>query len=314
MKQNILKVSNIVSPAITALILFVAAFHPTCFAQAKNKQPKQIGALLDQPGAIKGQRSWENAWRLETRNFVVRSNISPEATREIGRVMEALLYNFNRMFNADIPQKISVLVPRNRSQFEQIRTVSKGVKGWFSTRSGGQIVTYYQPQKGSRTTDVLLHEGTHMVVMLALTDLRPPDVWVNEGIAVYFEASEFNKTDLVIGKKPKKRLLMVKKLIEEEKYTPIKKLIQKGQKQFNARDYAQAWSLVYYLLHSHDHKFVDRFNKYLISFKKDQSMDPIRRFKLAFRTPIDQLEQDWLRYVRSMDASDEDTVQITGER
>jgi hypothetical protein len=153
-----------------------------------------------------------------------------------------------------------------------------------------------------------------MVVMLALTDLRTPDVWVNEGIAVYFEASEFNKTDLVIGKKPKHRLLMVKKLVEEKQYIPIKELIQKEQEQFTARDYAQAWSLVYYLLHSHDHKFVDRFNRYLISFKKDQSMDPIRRFKLAFRTPIDQMEQDWLRFVRSMDASDDDTVRITGER
>ncbi len=309
--------SNLKTRSITLSIL-VSLLLTTCFSVGfsqndpsnKNK-PKQppIGQLLDRPGAIKGNRPWKKAWRFETPNFVIRSNISPAATKEIGKVMEGLMHNFNKMFHAQIAQKIKVLVPKNRSEFEQIRSVSRQVRGWFSPR--GKIVTYYQPEEGFSTTDVLLHEGTHMVVMMALTKLNTPDVWVNEGTAVYFEASEFEGTNLVIGKKPKRRLKHIKKMIETDSYLPIRELIQKSKRAFTARDYAQAWSLVYYLIHSHEHKWVDRFNKYLVSFRKNQRMDPVRRFQLAFRMPIEKLEKDWLKFVKSMKLNDEDTVKIS---
>jgi hypothetical protein len=274
----------------------------------EKKKPPQIGKMLDEPGAIKGNRPWKDAWRFESPNFVIKSNISPEATKEIAKVMEGLMYNFNKMFNANIAQKIEVLVPKSRSGFQGIRTVGPQVRGWFSSR--GRIVTYYQPEEGFSTTNVLLHEGTHMVVMLALTRLNTPDVWANEGTAVYFEASEFEGTNMVIGKKPKQRLLHIKKMIETDSYLPLKQLIQKSQKAFTAKDYAQAWSLVYYLIHSHDNKWVNRFSKYLVSFRKAPRMDPVRRFHLAFRTPIKKIEKDWIRYVKQMDMKDEDTVKI----
>lgn len=300
-----------VLPLVIVLIL-ACVTHGTAQSDSPKKNNRTrppIGQLLDKPGAIEGNRSWKDAWRFETPNFMIKSNISPEATREIGKVMEGLVHNFNKMFNANISQKIKVLVPKTRSQFEQIRRVNRQVRGWFSPR--GRIVTYYQPEEGFSTTDVLLHEGTHLVVMVALTKLNTPDVWVNEGTAVYFEASEFEGTSLVIGKKPKRRLLHVKKMIEQDEHVPLRQLIKKSKEEFTAKDYAQAWSLVYYLIHSHDHKWVKRFNKYLVSFKKDQQMDPVRRFHLAFRMRIEKLEKDWLRYVKKMDVNDEDTVKIS---
>lgn len=190
--------------------------------QQTNANQAAIGNLLDKPGAVKGNRSWKNAWTYPSDNFIVKSNISPEATREIARVMEALLHNFQKLFSASLPSKIKVLVPKSRSTFEKIRQVEKGVRGWFqSKRGGGRIVTYYQSGKASKTTDVLLHEGTHMFVMLAITNHRSPDIWVNEGLAVYFEASQFNKTNLIIGKKPRHRLRQAKRMVKKTPTHPF---------------------------------------------------------------------------------------------
>ncbi len=280
--------------------------------QGQKPQRPPLGTILNEPGAVKGNRPWENAWQLQTPHFNIRSNISKEATREIGYVMEALYKNFNQLLNASLRSRVDVLVPKNRQGFDQIKRMPGQVRGYFTTRDGGKIVTYYHPGEIHHTTATLLHEGTHLIVMSTLR-FRPLDIWINEGLAVYFEASKFERTDMTIGMKPKGRLRVAKQLVKSGQYVPIRKLIRLKQRQFTALHYAQAWSLVHYLVHAHDNKFVNKLDQYIISFKNYPDVSPTRRFRKFFPISFDELEKDWKRYVRELSLTGEDVVRIGTE-
>ncbi len=281
---------------------------PTAREEKNEPGRPPLGTILNEPGAVKGNRSWKKAWELKSPHFHIRTNISPKAMKEIGYVMEALYKNFNQLLNASLRSRVDVLVPKNRRGFDRIQKMPNQVKGYFSTRDGGRIVTYYQPGEIHNTTATLLHEGTHLIVLSTL-GFRPVDIWINEGLAVYFEASRFERTNMIIGMKPKRRMKVAKRMVKSGRYVPIKKLVRMKKRQFTGRHYAQAWSLVHYLVHAHDNKYVNQLDKYLLSFKNHPNVGAIRRFRKFFPA-FDKLEKDWKRYVREMNLKGEDVVKI----
>src|SRR5581483_9231228 len=103
---------------------------------------------------------------------------------------------------------------------------------------------------GHMPIGTLLHEGAHQFEGLAFGDnLWRASIWFVEGLAVYFESSEFQDRKLVTDLVNADRLKDVQRALKAGDFIPLGELIRTDQKNFTALHYAHAWSLIYFLCH-----------------------------------------------------------------
>ena len=138
-------------------------------------------------------------------------------------------------------------------------------------------------------------------------------IWLIEGLAVYFEASEVKGRRLDTSVLPSSRLSNARRSIRSNSYVPLAQLIRMEQAQFGATHYAQAWSLIYFLVNGAKggkKRFVEYWEK-----TKEGGYDPVKLFEELFhssealvQTPHEKLllarsrEVDWERFEKGVAA------------
>ncbi len=124
-----------------------------------------------------------------------------------------------------------------------------------------ELVVYQSPSLWS----TLAHEGLHQFLDYELGRKIP--VWLNEGMAQYFETSFYTGSSFHVGQVNRSKLLMAQILIHGGKAPPLTQLVQWTPQEFynNAEiAYPMSWAFVYYLLKSdHDPTVSLEFNRYL---------------------------------------------------
>jgi len=138
----------------------------------------------------------------------------------------------------------------------------------------------------------LLHEGSHAFLQLHgnVVEINP---WLHEGFAQYFE--------LALPKggaaEREKHVRLVKRITSKPGFTRFKEL--RALERLLGDDYegyALSWSIVDYMITSDKtHKQFARFIQ-LIKDGKEEG----EAMKEAFNQTPDELEQSWLRYIRSL--------------
>lgn len=282
-------------------------------ARKRKKQIKKLAQsyvpngnlTIMNPGAIRQGRNIKNPWTLETSHYKIRTDISRKATGEIALIMELLFHSFiqSPVFNVNERNldKLTVEVPKNRTEFVQLVSpytkVSKQVRGLYlkGTRNN-KLVAYYFHSNRMKLNNVLLHEGTHQFIDLVTRSRLP--IWLEEGLATYFEFSRFQNMKLVEGALNKSRLRNVRALLRQDKALALSELMRLSNKQFQARHYAQVWSFIHFLIHSNDGKFISKLRKYFSVYKQPGvKQDPVQLFKKIFKVHPDKFQPYWKRYV-----------------
>jgi hypothetical protein len=257
---------------------------------AKKYLPK---GLIDQRGNDGEAVDWSDAIVVKTENYKIRTNLGEQMARDVGFTMETLHWNFRRILGLGRKRmpKFEIQVCRDHSEY---REVLKGM-GLGQASSGGVIKTFYQPP---RTTAVLMHEGTHQF-LYKLSPTCPR--WVHEGMATYFECSQFRfderrrRTVLDVGLLNRHRLMGIQGAIRNDSYANME-LFLEGKK---GNPYTQGWSVIYYLAKAHDGKYAKR----LLPFVEDAGKgSTIKRFRKTFGIrDLVKFEQDWRRFVMGLD-------------
>ena len=115
----------------------------------------------------------------------------------------------------------------------------------------------------------LAHEGFHQFLAYELGQKIP--IWLNEGMAQYFETSHFLGSTFVVGGVNFTKLQQVQLLIKSGKAPPLKDIIEWNPSTFYSRAeiaYPMSWALTYYLLKSgHDPSVSMEFRRYLQAVK-----------------------------------------------
>lgn len=263
---------------------------------------------INHPGAVSGNRLWNNPWTFSSTHYNVKTTISPRAAKEVAFVMELINYNYRKLFDLQdkyIP-KMDVLIPRNKAQYKHIRGKSQKssvVSGGYFHPIDEELVVYYQHRNNNwNTARILLHEGTHQFFYLSAQTELP--AWLNEGLAEYMRAARFKSyTNLKLGEVSpvKNSLKRVKKWMKHglERKLKFKTLI--NAKQLKRAGYDLAWSLVHFLLHGKRGRYASRFKQYVRSFLtfSKQPKSPRDRFRTYFRNR-NRLKQDWKTHVQSL--------------
>ena len=241
-------------------------------------------------------------------HYRIHTNLTREETIPFGRHMDAVFEQYQLRFHSFTGGQIEpmpIYLLRTREQYIRFMaghdidaTNSGGL--FFVTHEVQGLATWAESGNRPRTFRVLQHEGFHQFALNYIGPNLP--VWINEGLAQYFEDSVIVGQRLAVGLTSPSRIVRVKEAIEDGSVMPLASLAQISSRQWNQamRDrpqdsamlYAQSWSLVYYLIHGNDEGHRGAFVEYLKLLS--QGSEPHIAERIAFGTDgFAGLTGDW---------------------
>lgn len=248
-------------------------------------------------------------FEVEGGHYVVKTDISDTVTKNASKAMEELYKAYADIFDMRAEpndRKTEIAIFGKKEDFTKY-AASLGVKprgdalGFFRIGSDGssQIVTYKLQGEDFNTMSTLYHEATHQFIAKVLGPRRAP-TWVNEGLAVYMEHSQWSRDKLKIGVIPEKRLAGLQAAIRAGKHIPLAELVKRGPETYDGVCYAEGWSLVYFLVHANRGAYAKRFGSYFRLLKDGKDAD--EAFKECFPADMEKLEAAWKPFVMGLKA------------
>ena len=259
----------------------------------KQLAPK---GMIDKSGADKEGLPWEKARIKETEHYIIKANLSQDAIDDLCFLMECFYFEAKKIFKVtrDPSTKLKVSVFKNDKEYYANGGTS-GSRGIFMSRgSDKQIMTFYQPPL---TTSVLLHEGTHQFINIVCSNVP---IWINEGLATYYESSKFEGTSLKTNIVNQNRLQLIRDLILKKDVPRLEDIINIRQANFTIYEYAQCWSLVYFFMNYNQGQYADELEAYFEAIKRkgfENRPQHKQLFENTFKVKFEVLERQWEDYI-----------------
>lgn len=197
--------------------------------------------------------------------YRVRTDAGKAAALEVDRFMERAASLWTPLLGVPDPVALPLEIRLHRDSEDLVRVLSS--QKLTSTATGLYLPTPTpaihvacrgdEPGHPYRT---LLHEGTHQFIHLGAgyrepgrTPAMPPrlalPLWLNEGLASYYEAAFVTPELLQPGRPDPARLAEVQAALRDGKVPSLGKILARRYGEpFTSLDYAVAWGLVYTLM------------------------------------------------------------------
>ena len=265
---------------------------------------------------------FHDGWTKETKHFRFRSNTSPEILDRYAELLETYYDQMDQRVGIDPSPtlkkaKLAVSVYKSLDEFQELTKSVPGVAGFFSP-SEGELHFYHDYQDPSESEWTALHEGTHLLTYLIEPEAEPC-LWINEGVADFFGTAAVTrnkkgKLEIKTGQLSLERVLTVQQAMADGTFIPLEKLFFVPEEEFEAFEYAHAWSLVYFLNMARPEyeKAFKKFFKELYTLSKGVAFEleeeygtksvpevEVRRLlldKLGMKD-VGKLESEWKAYI-----------------
>lgn len=245
-----------------------------------------------------------------SRRYVIHTNLTKTETRVFGKHMDRVYDAYVRKFsNIGLASKQDEPMPlylfRTRDQYATFCR-RNGMNG---ANSGGMffyrphihgLATYIQDRPLTETFSVLQHEGFHQFAFSHIGPRLP--IWVNEGLAQYFEDGIFDNGKLYLDMANARRIDSVREAIRRGRTVPFDKMLSMTDEAWGRTlntdaaaaglQYDQAWSMVFFLATADDGKYVQPFRAYLhdVAGGRDSNL----AFQDAFKSrDVSPFENAW---------------------
>lgn len=284
------------------LLLFPALLAP-CAAIAEPAPAVDAAALeAGDEIVLRGFRS---------RHYVIYTNLTREETLPYGRHMDELFDQYQRRFSSFVPRNpepMPLYLLRTREQYVRYLAgyhidASNAGGMFFVTHAAQGLATWAESGSRLKTFRILQHEGFHQFAWNYLGPNLP--VWVNEGLAQYFEDAILVNGKMQLGIPGGSRIERVHQAIDDQDLLSFDRLMHINGEHWGrtlrtnpegaSLMYAQSWSIIYYLIHAEDGKHKDAFLDYLKLLNRGNDND--QAWLLSFGTVgLAALEHDWRDY------------------
>ncbi|MEZ6184678.1 MAG: DUF1570 domain-containing protein [Planctomycetota bacterium] len=242
---------------------------------------------------------WETTYTAETKNYVVRTNVSQEFADQIAEQAELIRKLYSKLFpRSTSKRKSPIVVFKDKAEYHK-NGGPQGAGGHFDPAFKQLFLFRYE--KESDTLLVLNHEGFHQFLDGVL-EVKPPQ-WLNEGLADYFGPSEYvtePKKGMRIRPNPW-RTKTVRQMVNRGQDVPFETLMNMTQAEMYGKavgnHYAQAWSMVYFLCEADDRAYFKPLRDYFKALRKGKEQR--EAFDDAFgKLDLEALQERWRDFVR----------------
>ena len=224
---------------------------------------------------------------------------------QVNGFMNEMLRHYSRYFsNWAFKDASRVIVFANLADFRAyaqgaIGSTHPGLAGYchLKTDAAGntffELVTFEHPQ----LWQVLAHEGFHQFIGYELGDAVP--VWLNEGLAQYFENSSVKAGRLLPGGIDPAKLAAAQALLRSRAPLAVPDLLTMERGTFYgnpAITYPLSWALVYFLMNRDGLNYQStHFRRYLQDLRWNR--DDVASFRKRFGRDSQEWEKEFHNYV-----------------
>ena len=252
-----------------------------------------------------------------TAHYIIAHNTSDNYVRQVGLLFELLHKGFyaywrNQGWRLPDPEfPLVALVFADHNDFLKHATAEVGksansVIGYYHL-SSNRMTTFNMPNL-ERNVATIVHEATHQLAYNCGLQQRFADnpMWVSEGLAMFFEAPDFQSAARWrgIGHVNRVNLNRWREYLPNRPADSLVTLISDDKRFRSAKTagnaYAESWSLTYYLLRTHREEFV----KYLRSLSCGKPMvelsprERLDQFEKIFGESVAEIDKELVNYMR----------------
>ncbi len=259
--------------------------------RARDALAKRTTGLDDEGAwAERVKRSLPKGWKYrETANYIIVYDKSidaeppkgnPNLVPRIQRQLEGIRKNvYEVLFPPDRPITVKSVVKITQDP-EQYRAYNApaGSAGYWSWPSR-ELVFFYSASDNDLTLDVLNHEAFHQYIFYSVGQVAPHS-WFNEGHGDYFAGFTAKEGKFLEGKFDRRHDKM-KAAVDGRMWVPLDKFLKYSQAEYYRRggkpkeggdvlqNYAQGWSIVYFLRTTKDPKYAGVLERYFNALKAE---------------------------------------------
>lgn len=213
-------------------------------------------------------REWP--YEFHSENYIVHSDFSPENTLLNRELNEVSVDIATLLEIPPPPQPIHIVLFGTQREYARYMQayfpkLPKRRALFIQDRGPGMLFTHWHADIGVD----LRHEMTHALI----NNRRPLPLWLDEGLAEYFELDRGSRI------RPRKRIGEVLKHLNRGTITTIESLAKiESLEEFDDRDYLISWAWIHFLMHRNVHTrellirhLNDLRSERLASFKQEHS-------------------------------------------
>jgi hypothetical protein len=287
---------HLFGPLLMAILC--VAFVASC-SEGKPSSGRRA-ALTDRDFALQAEKvrkALGEGFIVEAqRPFVIAGNLSRSIFNRIrdGTILRAYHAFYRQFFRVRAPHVITIYL------FDDERTYREYAKRLFGDEPDTHF-GYYKSENHSLVmnigtgTGTLVHEMTHALIE---PDFPQVPAWFNEGLGSLFEQCMITSRGLqgLVNW----RLPILRRAIEKKQLTGLRKLVSTTTGEFyrdeKGTHYAEAR---YFCMYMQEHGLLEKFYK---EFRDNFKDDPTgaRIIERLFGKSIEQVEQDWLKWVDTL--------------
>ncbi|NUN53410.1 MAG: hypothetical protein HUU06_11575 [Planctomycetaceae bacterium] len=245
-------------------------------------------ARKDLADALSGAKTDDERWleaikrkvgpgwaHLQTKNYllVYDKAVKPDRVKLIAKQIEAIRLDvYEQMFPADRPvTAISVVrVCKDRDQYGQYGGPGGSAGYWNSAEQ--ELVFFEDTSAKKDALRVLNHEAFHQYIFYSVGSISPHD-WFNEGHGDYFSGHDFGGTGKFVAKPFSWRQGIIKGAMGSKSYIPLKTFVTYSHQQYYGpqigQNYAQGWSLIWFLRRTKNPAWQGILEKYFNTLKSE---------------------------------------------
>jgi tetratricopeptide (TPR) repeat protein len=238
--------------------------------------------------AAPAARAAAPAWiEIHSEHFTLVTDGGDKDGRHLLDQLERMRWAFATMFpkaNVDPAAPIVVIAVRNEKEFQTLEPAAylgKGMAhlgGYFLKAPDKNYILLRTDTEGPHPYSIIYHEYTHLELG---TEGMP--VWLNEGLAQYFENTEFREKDVLLGE-PSMDLM---ETLKQNSMIPLDTLFRVDanspyyhEEQKVTVFYPESWALTHLLMSEDFKDHVNRIGNYLNLV--NQHVDPVTAAQQAF--------------------------------
>ena len=207
-----------------------------------------------------------------SRHYQIHTDLEPGLAQDLARRMDVMYDEYaRRLIQFDLDSaRLSTDVYLFNGRTSYLRFVGESMQstGGVFMASRNALVSFADGQGRDNLRRTLQHEAFHQFA--ANTIRYPLPMWVNEGIAQYFEEGLWTGEGFLVGQVPPRRVRQLQadikagRLIEMEKFLHTSaddwaKALGTRSATRGATQYNQAWAMVHFLLNANNEAMRPRF-------------------------------------------------------
>jgi len=246
---------------------------------------------------------------VPTKHYLIKTNIKGDLVDDLARRMDGMYEEYTRRLKdfappKDAPKLPAYLFARHQEYMDFTGMPNNG--GVFVVQGEKKyLASHLENQGRDELRRTLQHEGFHQFADATIGDSIP--LWMNEGIAEYFNDGIWNGRTFLVGQVWPRRVRRLQHDIAKHQLIPFKEFTtltnDEWQKMIKSNPerittcYNQAWAMIYFLGESGREHYRRKLVDYLK--KIHDGADPVAQWKKTFPN-LDDLQNDFGRWAMTL--------------